>query len=79
MIVTTHQSRLFEPGRIYKRYVRAAIGSDRYEWCMTNSTGRWDVAQGICDADDIPADVKRLADARRGQAFSYVIWPEARE
>lgn len=76
MIVTTHQSRLFEPGRIYRRYVRKDAMGDGYSWCMTSERGKYDVAQGICDASDIPADVKSLADARRGQAFSYVIWPE---
>lgn len=79
MIVTTYQSRLFEPGQPYKRYVRKDAVGDGYSWCLTSARGKRDVIQGKADADDIDPEIRRLADARRGEVFGYVIWPEARE
>lgn len=79
MIVTKYQSRKFDPARSYRRYVRKDAMGDGYSWCLTSERGKYDVAQGTCESADIPSDVKRLADARRGEVFGYVIWPEAGE
>ena len=76
MIVTTFESkRLLAKNLQWRRYVRKDATGDGYSWCLTSPRTKFDVAQGRCDADDIPANVRALADARRGLAFSYVDWP----
>ena len=58
-----------------KRYVRAAVDGV-YVWCTQSvEKPQYDVAQGICDAEEMPQDVKEKADGMRGCAFSYVEWP----
>ena len=76
MIVTTYESKRLQTRRQqWRRYVRKDAMGDGYSWCITSWRNKYDVAQGRCEAGDIPADVRALADARRGLAFSYVDWP----
>lgn len=76
MIVTTYESKRFRNENLaWRRYVRKDATGEGYSWCLTSPWTRFDVAQGTCSADDIDADVRALADARRGLAFSYVDWP----
>lgn len=56
-----------------KRYVRA--DGDMYRFCVVGADRRIDLAQGTVAADQLPADVKAAADARRGFFPSYVDWP----
>lgn len=60
-----------------KRYVRKDSLGGGYFWCETGSRGGWryDVAQGTCDAEDLPLEVKEKADALRGYQPGYVEWP----
>ena len=60
-----------------KRYVRASVAMDgMYNWCIQSADKpQHDVAQGICDAEELPPEVKAAADAMRGRAFNYVEWP----
>lgn len=56
------------------RFVMAVFPSG-YAWCLRGVDRRYDIAQGTCDASDMPDDVRAAADRRRGHAFSYVEWP----
>ena len=45
-------------GEAKDRYVRKAIRRPWFEWCETSlADDRYDVAQGTCDAEDLPAHV----------------------
>ena len=51
-------------------------GGRRYAWIIRDALDlRYDIQQGTCDADDLPAEVRGAADALLGHAFSYVDWP----
>jgi hypothetical protein len=58
-----------------KRYVRRDAVRDGYSWCEKQSRDSYDRAQGTCSASDIPERIRAAADAQRGQAFGYVVWP----
>lgn len=80
MIVTIYESKRFRTENLaWRRYVRKDATGEGYSWCLTSPRTSFDVAQGRCDADDIPAEIRALADARRGLAFSYVDWPMENE
>jgi hypothetical protein len=58
------------------RYVRKAFKADGYEWCEKQQHSWTDLAQGTCDADDVPASIRAQADPLSGYAFAYVDWPQ---
>ena len=43
-----------------KRYIRSM--GDKYQWCIQDQDTKWDVAQGYCDADDLPPVIKQLCE-----------------
>lgn len=62
-------------GPVLKRYVRKSTDGNGYKWCEQSAvTPAYDVAQGTCDADDLPAAVKAACDAYTG-AFYACEWP----
>jgi hypothetical protein len=80
MITILFQAKACHPKRLGDRFVRA-IGNCRgvtgYAWCVRDALDkRYDVQQGTCDADDLPEDVRKAADAQRMYIPSYVEWPE---
>jgi hypothetical protein len=60
------------------RYVRYA-GAGAYAWCETSVIDRkgwrYDIAQGECDAEDLPVDVRAAALEQKGTFPGYVSWP----
>jgi hypothetical protein len=56
-----------------KRFVRATYPAGFF-WCLRGACMH-DIAQGTCDASDLPDDVREAAEARMSRAFSYVEWP----
>lgn len=76
MIITAYRSPVGGTDRGARMVRRNAIGSG-YRWCEQSSVNpRYDVAQGTCEASDLPDDVRAAADALQGQFFGYVRWPE---
>lgn len=61
------------------RFVRATFeGAGKphgYFWCLRGADLRYDIAQGTCDAADLPTEIREAADRRVSQAFRYVEWP----
>ena len=78
-IQTTYLAKGHSTADAGDRFVRAVHANDPafryYDWCLRGSDLRYDIAQGTCDAHDLPADVREAADRRMSQAFSYVPWP----
>ena len=80
-ITVTRQSPDFDKLKIDGQYVRYDPADNTYRWCQTAKIGRGgkqrilDVAVGICDEADLPADV--AAAARKACVISppYVDWP----
>lgn len=70
-IETVYQSKNYKPGD-GERFVRAQRFEGTYRWCIR--VGQYDLAQGTCHAEDLPADVRAAADKSCGVAFSYVAW-----
>jgi hypothetical protein len=69
------RDKIRKPGRTLARLVRKAIGAEHYEWCEQNADDpRYDLAQGICDADDLPANVRLQCDAYNGPFYACE-WP----
>ena len=69
MIITHYRS----PGAARARYIRQQ--GDHYRWCEQSAAdSRVDVAQGTCDADDLPPDVADQCMEYRG-AFYAAEWP----
>lgn len=57
------------------RYIRRHHCQDWYVWCEQDAENPWfDIAQGTCEAEDIPEDVKELCDNYKG-AFYACAWP----
>lgn len=76
MIHITFTSVRATPDREGKRYVRAVVKGTEYAWCVQDAKDkRYDVQQGTCSADDLPADVRQAADDRQSYIPSYVDWP----
>lgn len=69
----TYQSPIWKPELVAARYVRCSA-SGVFSWAEANAQN-WDIRQGTCTADELPADVRKKALARRGQAFGAVDWP----
>lgn len=75
MITVTFTAPQYSPNKVRRRYVRAEVAFDGYRWCEVGDDKRYDIRQGTCDTADLPDDVRRAADALRGQTFAYVDWP----
>jgi hypothetical protein len=66
-----------KPGDRFVRAIGNCRGVTGYAWCVRDALNhRYDVQQGTCDAEDLPEDVRKAADARRMYTPSYVEWPE---
>ena len=64
-----------KPGTAKARYVRKAIGQDFYKWCEQSADDpRYDIAQGTCEAEDLPTDIRQKCDEYNG-AFYACEWP----
>lgn len=62
-------------GKTKARFVKKAIGQNFYKWCEQGlDDPRFDVAQGTCDADDLPPEVKARCDEYKG-SFYACEWP----
>lgn len=62
-------------GAARARFVRKSPGQDFYKWCEQSlDDPRYDVAQGTCDAHDLPPEVRACADKHQG-AFYACEWP----
>jgi hypothetical protein len=60
-------------GPVRKRYVRKS--GDAYRWCEQSAVNpAYDVAQGTCDAEDLPDAVRAACDAYTG-VFYACEWP----
>jgi hypothetical protein len=61
------------PGPVGKRYVRKS--GDVYRWCEQSAGNlAHDVAQGMCDSEDLPDDVRARCDAYIGAGYACE-WP----
>lgn len=59
-----------------KRFVRADSLTGRYFWCERDALNpQFDIAQGTCDAHDLPDDVRIRCDSYQG-AFYACEWPK---
>lgn len=57
-----------------ERYVRKIVGELKYCWCIQcHNDKRYDVEQGVCDAEDLPDDIRKKCDEHTG-AFYACIW-----
>lgn len=62
-------------GKARARYVRRALGQDFYKWCEQSAADpRYDVAQGTCEAQDLPDEVRAACDEYKGMAYACE-WP----
>lgn len=70
----TWQSTNYSPELIVERYVRAAPLDEGY---TVSEVGRerYDLRQGRVSGDELPPEIRAAADALRGRAFAYVVWP----
>jgi len=61
-------------GSVKARYVRKTEG-DQYAWCEQSADNpARDVAQGTCEAGDLPEDIRKQCDEYSG-AFYAAEWP----
>lgn len=65
-------------GEAKARYVRKAAGVDGvYQWCEQSADDpRYDVAQGTCDAEDLPDDIRDKCDRHTGMGTYACEWPK---
>ncbi len=62
-------------GKVKQRYVKRHSSNDYYVWCEQSADDlRYDVAQGTCEAEDLPEDIKAKCDAYDGYAYACE-WP----
>lgn len=71
----TFTANIYYPAAVRARYVRANIKNGDYSWCEVGSDPRWDLRQGLANADELPDDIRAAADALRGTWPGYVDWP----
>lgn len=63
------------PGRIKARFVKKAPGQNNYIWCEQSADNpQYDLAQGTCEADDLPENIKKICDEYSG-SFYATEWP----
>ena len=64
-----------KPETAKARYVRKAIEQDFCKWCEQSAEdSRYDIAQGTCEAEDLPPDIRQKCDEYNG-AFYACEWP----
>ena len=56
------------------RYVAKSHVYDTYYWCEQSFDRQYDVAQGTCDAEDLPDDIRAICDAYDGVHYACE-WP----
>lgn len=71
MMKVIYESRDYLPDRVTARYVRRCV-SGEYRFCEVGEDLRYDIRQGTLEPEEIPADVRDLADSRVGHYFGYV-------
>ena len=77
-VTTMIRTQYRKPGTAKARYVRKAIGQDFYKWCEQSAEdSRYDIAQGTCDAEDLPPDIRKKCDELEGKnaGFYACEWP----
>lgn len=72
----TYESKIYSPGKVTSRFVRASLIGDDYCWCEVDSGG-YTLRSGDVDGAALPADVRQAADALRLMWPNYVRWPNA--
>lgn len=73
----THQSKDYDPAKVTDRYVRSDL-SGGFVFCeVVDGNRKFDVRQGVVDADELPPYVLAAAIEREGFYPSYVDWPFA--
>lgn len=62
-------------GKVKARYVAKSALGNCYRWCEQSAENpRYDIAQGTCDAEDLPDDVKIKCDTYDGSHYACE-WP----
>lgn len=62
-------------GKARARFVKRAAGQDFYKWCeQSDEDPRYDVAQGTCEAEDLPDDIRAKCDSYDGMHYACE-WP----
>jgi hypothetical protein len=72
MIKTTYSSP--RSGNTARYVARNAVSG--YRWCEQCADTGLDLAQGTCDADDLPDDIKQASDKLKNTWPNYVSWPK---
>jgi hypothetical protein len=72
-MLVTFQARGYRSADVTARYVRNSGGE--YLFCEVGQDRRYDIRQGTVSGRELPDDVRKAADARRGLWPSYVEWP----
>ena len=64
-------------GNVKARYVKRATGQNFYKWCEQSADDpRYDVAQGTCEAEDLPDEIRQKCDDFKGDIYLYACeWP----
>lgn len=62
-------------GSAKARYVRRSAVEGVYQWCEQSADDtRYDVAQGTCEASDLPDDIRKKCDEYDGYFYACE-WP----
>lgn len=76
---TIYQSANYAPDQVRQRYVKPSpFTPGEFIFCEVGDDRRFDLRQGTVDHSELPEDVRSAAEAQRGQAFGYVVWPLTR-
>jgi hypothetical protein len=73
-ITVRYVGRDYDPSMVRKRYVAKGIGGGPYRWCEVGDDRRFDIRQGVCDADDLPEDIRQQCDNYTGALYACE-WP----
>lgn len=77
-ITVTRQSDRYDAAKVDGRYVKQSANG-RFYWIETQYLGKWryDVREGSCDREDLPAAVAEAAERRHAGGVwpFYVDWP----
>jgi hypothetical protein len=76
-MIATYTCDKYAPADVVSRYVRKEIGTSLYVWVEVGKDARYNVRKGTATAEEIPTDVRQLADDAytRGVWPSFVLWP----
>jgi hypothetical protein len=62
-------------GTAKARYVRKVAGRNLYKWCVQSAEDlRFDIAQGTCEAEDLPPEIRQKCNDYRGRFYACE-WP----